>query len=175
MYRHDFGCIRETELAKWGRTKESLCWRGKDMKHHNAVSILSKAMENEYDCNLNYVSSIAIKPFMRLKGKTDPQKVLKKRVLETIVKAIKTNQNPFTREHFGEYGLTEMVVQQMIKYHRVGSAIPDIVRHDIKYTQKDVISLMAALHETKSCTLCKKLISTRVITLFNIRRCNGCK
>ena len=111
---HDFGCIRAHNVAKWRRDKEHFCWQGVDMEHQAAVEILSSQMEIQYNCNLNYVSSEAIKSYMILPEKTDAQKALKKKVLEMIVAAIKSNKNPFTGRKFGHYGMTQQMVDRVI-------------------------------------------------------------
>ncbi|MFA7212224.1 MAG: hypothetical protein WC110_12340 [Bacteroidales bacterium] len=134
---HDFGCIRAHNVAKWRRDKEHFCWQGVDMEHQAAVEILSSQMEIQYNCNLNYVSSEAIKSYMILPEKTDAQKALKKKVLEMIVAAIKSNKNPFTGRKFGHYGMTQQMVDRIIKFCKTGDHTPKKVRVDIEYTKEE--------------------------------------
>jgi hypothetical protein len=183
MERKDFGCERGHDIAAWRRASENelkTCWRGKDMKHHAAVEALSSALFDEYGCNLNLVSSIAMKPYMQMKEQTDVQKAVKKRVLEMLVSTIKSDKNPFSKKQFGQYGMTEAVVLQIIKFCRTGSAIPDTVRIDFDCTKAEVECLVRLFERARSkCTkedqraildgLYARIVCKRVKLLFNLR------
>lgn len=136
--RKEYGCRRAQDVKAWGRNKEALCWLNVDMKYHAMVEAFSMHLDATRGCNLNYVSSDAMKPYMKLKEKTDVQKAVKNHVLEMLIGAIKTNINPFTKQEFDEYGITDLVVQQMINYCRTGNPALSSIARSIMLRRSDL-------------------------------------
>ncbi|MCK9571344.1 hypothetical protein M0R72_20515 [Candidatus Pacearchaeota archaeon] len=175
--RHkDYGCLRNLEVKKWMKSKESLCWIDKDMEYHAEVEAFSMVLSAKYNVNLNYVSSDAIKPYMLLREKTDEQKAFKNRVLEMVISVIKTDKNPFTGISFGYYGITEYVMARIIQYCATGSYIPEKVERTVVYTKEDVNLLSEVFGRMRSMAtaddmrrldlLYGKLVNRRVRLLF---------
>ena len=149
MSNTSVGCLRRHNLAKWQRdiieaeTFEDdahlkLCWDCKNMENERLVENLSNFMVHEFKCNLDMVKSSAIMPYILLPEITKPEKDFKYKVLEYIVLAIKTKTNPVNGKPFSKDGLTEYVVNSIIRYKRTGHTTPSRVEIHTKLTPTEI-------------------------------------
>lgn len=125
--RIDYGCGRDHDVAGWRRNPESPCYQHRDMKHHAKVQILSSQLQIDYDVNLNLVSSDAMRPYMSMQDtiKDDNGKDIlnphKLAVLKILIDTIKTDRNPFTKKPFTRYGITQNVIEDIIRFEATGN------------------------------------------------------
>lgn len=180
MSKADLGCLRARNVEKWKRdanfaevtgddSELKLCWGGKNMEFEVDVDTLSNQMSKEFRCDLNMVTSSAIRPYIMLPSNTKQQKDFKYKVLECIVTAIKTQKNPVTGKKFGKDGLTEYIVKNIIRYARTGHIVPERVEICTTLTPVQIRILNDVLKEAERKQLDDSSIKT-FTTISKIRK-----
>lgn len=169
------GCLRRHNLAKWRRdlvtaeefgddTHLKLCWNCKNMEHEQLVENLSNFMVDKFKCNLDMVKSSAIMPYILLPEITKQDKDFKYKVLECIVIAIKSKTNPVNGKLFSKDGLTEYIVNSIIRYKRTGHTTPVRVEIHTKLTPTEIRILDDVLKEAEK----KQLDDGASIKIFSV-------